>query len=220
MAPDSESASRPPGDITIVIVEDNGPMRDTLLQLIQETPDMKCLGICETAAKALKQIPKLAPDIVIMDIRLPDRSGIECTARLKPLLPDTQIMIYTVNEDNDQIFEALKAGASGYLLKSATPAEIREALIDIKLGGAPMSSEIARKVVQSFRQPEVVKNPDLDHLTRREEEILALLAQGYVAKEIAQKLFLSYATVRTHLHHIYEKLHVSSKTEAVVKYLS
>jgi DNA-binding NarL/FixJ family response regulator len=217
--PETDSP-RTAGNRTIAIVEDNGPMRETLLQLIQDMPEMTCVCVCETAAKALKQIPKVAPDIVIMDIRLPDRSGIECTARLKPLLPDTQIMIYTVNEDNDQIFEALKAGASGYLLKSATPGEIREALVDISLGGAPMSSEIARKVVQSFRQPEVVKNPELAHLSRREEEILALLAQGYVAKEIAQKLFLSYATVRTHLHHIYEKLHVSSKTEAVVKYLS
>jgi Response regulator containing a CheY-like receiver domain and an HTH DNA-binding domain len=219
MAPEAESASKPSGPITIAIVEDNAPMRETLLQLIQDNPEFKCVCVCETAAKALKQIPKLAPDVVIMDIRLPDRSGIECTARLKPQLPETQIMIYTVNEDNDQIFEALKAGASGYLLKSASPAEIRESILDIRLGGAPMSSEIARKVVQSFRQPDVAKNPELDQLTRREEEILALLAQGYVAKEIAQKLFLSYATVRTHLHHIYEKLHVSSKTEAVVKYL-
>ncbi|HLP77620.1 MAG TPA: response regulator transcription factor [Candidatus Paceibacterota bacterium] len=219
MTPESGTPNKLTGVITIAIVEDNAPMRETLMQLIQETPELKCIGVCDTAAKALRQIPKLAPDVVIMDIRLPDRSGIECTARLKPLLPETQIMIYTVNEDNDQIFEALKAGASGYLLKSATPTDIREALVDIRLGGSPMSSEIARKVVQSFRQPEVAKNPDLAHLTRREEEILALLAQGYVAKEIAQKLFLSYATVRTHLHHIYEKLHVSSKTEAVVKYL-
>ena len=220
MASETEAPVKTPGPTTIAIVEDNGPMRETLVQLIQTMPEAKCVGVCDTAAKALRQIPKLAPDVVIMDIRLPDRSGIECTARLKPLLPETQILIYTVNEDNDQIFEALKAGASGYLLKSATPSEIREALIDIKLGGAPMSSEIARKVVQSFRRTEAVKIPGMDQLTRREEEILALLAQGYVAKEIAQKLFLSYATVRTHLHHIYEKLHVSSKTEAVVKYLS
>lgn len=219
MALETEIPKAAAAPITVAIVEDNGPMRETLVQLIQDTPDLKCIGVCDTAAKALKQIPKLVPEVVIMDLRLPDRSGIECTARLKAVLPDTQILIYTVNEDNDQIFEALKAGASGYLLKSAAPAEIREALVDIKHGGAPMSSEIARKVVQSFRQPEVVKNPELDHLTRREEEILALLAQGYVAKEIAQRLFLSYATVRTHLHHIYEKLHVSTKTEAVVKYL-
>jgi DNA-binding NarL/FixJ family response regulator len=220
MASETEAPIKNPGPTTIAIVEDNGPMRETLMQLIQDMPETKCVGVCDTAAKALRQIPKLAPDVVIMDIRLPDRSGIECTARLKPLLPDTQILIYTVHEDNDQIFEALKAGASGYLLKSATPTEIREALIDIKLGGAPMSSEIARKVVQSFRRPDSGKVPGMDELTRREEEILALLAQGYVAKEIAQKLLLSYATVRTHLHHIYEKLHVSSKTEAVVKYLS
>jgi DNA-binding NarL/FixJ family response regulator len=181
---------------------------------------MKCVCVCQTAAEALRQIPKIVPDVVIMDIRLPDRSGIECTARLKRVLPNTQIMMYTVNEDNDQIFEALKAGASGYLLKSATPAEILESLVDIQHGGAPMSSEIARKVVSSFRKIGNSNAQDLEQLTPREEEILALLAQGYVAKEIAQKLCLSYATVRTHLHHIYEKLHVSSKTEAVVKYLS
>jgi DNA-binding NarL/FixJ family response regulator len=218
-------ASYPPtskmlGHMTLAVVEDNAPFRETLLRLIEETPGLNCVCACDTAAQALRQIPKQPPDVVIMDIRLPDRSGIECTARLKALLPRLQIMMFTVHEDSEQIFEALKAGASGYLLKSATAEEILAALADLKHGGAPMSSEIARKVVQSFRAPPSVKSPALDELSAREEEILALLAQGYVTKEIAGKLFISYATVRTHLHHIYEKLHVGSKTEAVVKYLS
>jgi DNA-binding NarL/FixJ family response regulator len=128
-------------------------------------------------------------------------------------------MIFTVHEDDEQIFEALKAGASGYLLKSSTPGEILDALADLRHGGAPMSSQIARKVIQSFRATDSSRSPELAQLTSREQEILSLLAQGYVTKEIAAKLFVSYATVRTHLHHIYEKLHVSSRTEAVLKYL-
>ena len=217
--PDTDSPLDSGALMTIAIVEDNVPMRETLMELIDSTQGMKCVCVCEDAAQALRQLPKAMPEIVIMDIRLPDGSGIECTARLKRLLPQTQIMIYTVHEDNDQIFEALKAGASGYLLKSATPTEIIASLHDIRQGGAPMSSEIARKVVQSFHTPRAAGSPELATLTPREEEILALLAQGYVAKEIARKLFVSYATVRTHLHHIYEKLHVGTKTEAVVKYL-
>jgi DNA-binding NarL/FixJ family response regulator len=203
----------------VAIVEDNAPICETLLDLIEESDDLVSVGVYDTAAKALRAIPQLAPDIVIMDIRLPDRSGIECTARLKRLLPNTHFMIFTVHEDDEQIFEALKAGASGYILKSSTREEILSALKDLKHGGAPMSSQVARKVIQSFRKPESTKSPELSELTPREEEILALLAQGYIPKEIAAKLSVSYATVRTHLNHIYEKLHVRSKTEAVVKYL-
>ena len=128
-------------------------------------------------------------------------------------------MIFTVYEDNDQIFQALKAGASGYLLKRTTPKEILEALTEISHGGAPMSSEVARKVVQSFRQAEPVRSREVEQLSRREEEILGLLTQGYVAKEIGGKLSISYDTVRSHLKHIYEKLHVRSRTEAVIKYM-
>jgi DNA-binding NarL/FixJ family response regulator len=205
--------------IRIAIVEDNARIRGTLTQLLTHARGFNCVCACETAEKALNLIPKHAPDIVIMDIELPDFSGIECTARLKRLLPDTQIMIFTVYEDNDQIFQALEAGASGYLLKRTTPAEILEALTDIKDGGAPMSSEVARKVVQSFRKVEHARNPEIQQLSRREEEILSLLTQGYVTKEIADKLGISYDTVRSHLKHIYEKLHVRSRTEAVLKYI-
>ncbi len=205
--------------LNIAIVEDSVKIRGTLAQLIGEAPGFACVCTCDTGEEALRLVPKHAPDIVIMDIQLPDLSGIECTARLKRMLPKMQVMIFTVYEDNDQIFQALKAGASGYLLKRTTPTEILEALSEIKQGGAPMSSEVARKVVQSFRQQEPAKSPEMEQLSRREEEILALLTQGYVAKEIAGKLSISYDTVRSHLKHIYEKLHVRSRTEAVIKYL-
>src|SRR5581483_8409912 len=205
--------------IRIAIVEDNARIRGTLAQLLASARGFNCVCACDTAQKALHLIPKHTPDIVIMDIELPDFSGIECTARLKRLLQETQIMIFTVYEDNDQIFQALEAGASGYLLKRTTPVEILEALTDIKDGGAPMSSEVARKVVQSFRKTEPARTSEVQQLSRREEEILGLLTQGYVTKEIAEKLSISYDTVRSHLKHIYEKLHVRSRTEAVIKYM-
>lgn len=206
--------------IRVAIVEDNARIRGTLTELISNARGFSCVCACDTAEKALKLIPKNTPDIVIMDIELPDFSGIECTGRLKRLLPDTQILIFTVYEDNDQIFQALEAGASGYLLKRTTPGEILEALTNIKDGGAPMSSEVARKVVQSFRKTEPAKGSEVQQLSRREEEILGLLTQGYVTKEIADKLSISYDTVRSHLKHIYEKLHVRSRTEAVIKYMN
>jgi DNA-binding NarL/FixJ family response regulator len=205
--------------LNIAIVEDSLKIRSTLTQLIGGAPGFACVCACDSGEEALKQVPKHTPDIVIMDIQLPDLSGIECTARLKRMLPETQVMIFTVYEDNDQIFQALKAGASGYLLKRTTPTEILEALTEIKGGGAPMSSEVARKVVQSFRQNAPTRSPEVEQLSRREEEILGLLTQGYVAKEIAGKLSISYDTVRSHLKHIYEKLHVRSRTEAVIKYM-
>jgi len=205
--------------LNVAIVEDSLKIRGTLAQLIAGAPGFDCVCTCDSGEEALRLVPKYTPDIVIMDIQLPDLSGIECTARLKRLLPKTQVMIFTVYEDNDQIFQALKAGASGYLLKRTTPAEILEALTEIRQGGAPMSSEVARKVVQSFRQDEPARSPEVEQLSRREEEILGLLTQGYVAKEIAGKLSISYDTVRSHLKHIYEKLHVRSRTEAVIKYM-
>lgn len=166
----------------------------------------------------MRVIPKLLPDVVLMDIHLPNMSGVECTARLRQLAPSLQILMLTVYEDSETIFKALKAGASGYLLKRTAPAQILEAIADVHRGGAPMTSEIARKVVQSFRAPEP-SPPGTEPLTRREEEILELLARGYASKEIAEALSISFDTVRTHLRHIYEKLHVRSRTEAVIKYL-
>lgn len=203
--------------ITIAIVEDNAAVSTSLEQAIAETAGYTCVCSCRDGEHALRTIPRHKPDVVIMDIELPGISGIECTARLKRLLPEVQILILTVYADNRQIFKALEAGASGYLLKRSTPEEIARAIGDVKEGGAPMSAEIARKVVQSFRKP-VPAQPALQALTPREAEILGFLAQAYTSKEIASKLGISYDTVCSHLGHIYEKLHVRSRTEAVVKY--
>jgi DNA-binding NarL/FixJ family response regulator len=203
---------------TIAIVEDSAPVSASLEKVIADSGEYNCLCVCANAEQALRLIPQTEPDVVLMDIELPDISGIECTSRLKRLLPDTQILILTVYKNSDLIFKALEAGASGYLLKRSTPDEIIHAIREVKEGGAPMSSEIARKVVQYFRKPPG-STPEIESLTRREEEILSFLAQGYTSKEIGDKLSISYDTVCSHLRHIYEKLYVRSRTEAVIKYL-
>lgn len=204
--------------ITVAIVEDDAVVRNSLARLIGESPGIRCLLACATGEEALKRLGDLKPQVVLMDVNLPHMSGIECTRKLKELLPDTQVLMLTVYDDSDHIFRALKAGASGYLLKRAETEEVLAAIQDILEGGAPMSSQIARKVVQSFRAPEPHADPAA-RLTEREEEILAYLSKGYANKEIGDKLSVSVATVRTHLRHIYEKLHVRSRTEAVVKFL-
>lgn len=202
---------------TIAIVEDNSGVRRTLEQLFASREEFACVCTCANGQQALRLIPKHRPDIVIMDIELPDVSGIECTAKLKRQLPDTQILILTVYQDNEQIFQALEAGASGYLLKRSTPEEILRALADLRGGGAPMSAEIARRVVQHFHKA-AQPSPAIESLTKREAEILGLLAQGFASKEIADRLGISYETVCGHLGNIYQKLHVHSRTEAVIKY--
>jgi DNA-binding NarL/FixJ family response regulator len=166
----------------------------------------------------MAEIPRLRPDVVLMDIHLPGESGIACTARLKARMPELQVMILTVYKDIELIFQALKAGASGYLLKRAPAEEVLRAIVDVHSGGAPMTSEIARLVVQSFR-PTPTTGIESQGLSPRELEILALLCDGLTNKEIAVKLGISAETVRTHLGHIYEKLHVQGRTEAVTKYL-
>lgn len=202
---------------SVAIVEDNNDFRASLERYLNEAPGHKCVCVCSVAEEALQKIPKVLPDVVLMDIHLPNMSGVECTRRLKELCPSVQILILTVYEDNDRIFGALKAGASGYLLKRADPADILRAIQEVKQGGAPMSSQIARQVVQSFRaEPAAAR---VEKLSEREEEILQHLSKGYSTKEIADKLSLSVNTVRTHLQHIYDKLHVRSRTEAVVKFL-
>jgi DNA-binding NarL/FixJ family response regulator len=204
--------------ITVAIVEDNRDFRATLAHCLDETPGYRCVCTCGTSEEALQKIPKLLPDVVLMDIHLPNMSGLECTRRLKEICPSVQILMLTVYEDNERIFGALQAGAGGYLLKRADPADILLAIHDVKQGGAPMTSQIARRVVQSFRKvtPESSK---VENLSQREEEILQHLSKGYSSKEIADRLSVSVNTVRTHLQHIYEKLHVRSRTEAVVKFL-
>jgi DNA-binding NarL/FixJ family response regulator len=204
--------------ISVALVEDNETVRQTLCELIEATPGFRCVCTCATGKEALVEIPKVKPDVVLMDIHLPGESGIVCTARLKERLPDLQVIILTVYKDIELIFQALKAGASGYLLKRAPTEDILRALKEVRSGGAPMTGEIARLIVQSFQTPSNSSN-DMQGLTRRELEILELLAEGISNKEIATRLGISFETVRTHLGHIYEKLHVQGRTEAVTKYL-
>jgi DNA-binding NarL/FixJ family response regulator len=175
--------------------------------------------VCTTAEQALKEIPKRQVDIVLMDIQLPDISGIECTARLKQLLPTVQIIMVTVYEDTERIFKALRAGACGYLLKRCTPEELVSAIREVRQGGAPMSREIARKVIVSFQEP-VTTAAEVEGLSPREREILELLAAGFPNKQIASRVGLTDGTVRWHLRHVYHKLHVRSRTEAALKFLS
>ena len=205
--------------ITVAIVEDDADICEDLVQIIEAAPDFACLCACRNAATALRKIPKNPPDIIIMDIQLPDASGIECTAKLKRLLPDAEIMMYTVSDDTEQILKALKAGATGYLLKGTPPAELINALREIKNEGVPMSSEIARKVVCSFHRS-ASGNDRPQVLTDREEDVLKLLAEGFLSKEIAARLSINVQTVNYHLKQIYQKYHVRSRTEATIKYLT
>jgi len=209
--------SIPRDPIRVGIVEDHDELRLSWVRILNRSDSCCCVAACATGEEAIKTLPAAQPEVVLMDIRLPGMSGIECTARLKQSMPKVEILILTVYDDEDSIFEALKAGASGYLLKRAGPAEILRAIEEVHAGGAPMTSEIARKVVRSFRQSGLVSEEA--KLTPREEEILSLLAQGFMAKEIAARLQISYFTVQTHLKKIYEKLHVHSRTEAVIRYL-
>lgn len=204
--------------ITVAIVEDNDTVRNTLREMIDATPRLRCNGAYSTAKEALAGIPKTPPEVVLMDIHLPGESGIACTARLKARLPNLQVIILTVYKDIELIFQALKAGASGYLLKRAPTEEVLRAIIDVHSGGAPMTSEIARMIVQSFQSPSGGGLQE-QGLTPREREILALLSDGITNKLIAVRLGISSETVRTHLDHIYQKLHVQGRTEAVSKYL-
>ncbi|HVU27455.1 MAG TPA: response regulator transcription factor [Verrucomicrobiae bacterium] len=205
--------------ITVAIVEDNETVRQTLHELIDATPRLRCVGTYATAKEAMVEIPKSRPEVVLMDIHLPGESGIACTARLKARLPDLQVIILTVYKDIELIFQALKAGASGYLLKRAQTEEVLRAITEVRSGGAPMTSEIARLVVQSFQSSPSANEIQDQGLSPRELEILALLSEGITNKEIAVRLGISSETVRTHLGHIYEKLHVQGRTEAVTKYL-
>ncbi|HEX2851891.1 MAG TPA: response regulator transcription factor [Opitutaceae bacterium] len=203
--------------ITIAIVEDNAGIGEELAQIIAEAPDCSCVVICRNLQTALKKIPPLQPDVVIMDINLPDGSGIEGTDRLKRLLPATQFLMFTIYEDNEQIIKSLEAGASGYLLKRTAPEDLVRAIREIKTGGVPMTPEVARKVIQTFQRPPRANSAE--SLTSREEEILQLLSRGMLSKEIARELSISIETVNSHLKHIYGKLHVRTRTEAVIKFL-
>jgi DNA-binding NarL/FixJ family response regulator len=203
----------------VAIVEDNAGLGAGLRRLVDGMPEYKCSGVWNDGPSALAGITACKPDIVLMDIHLPPgMDGIELTARLKRVMPELMVIMVTIYRDNDKIFDALKAGASGYLLKRSSPEDLRRAILDVKSGGAPMSAEIARRVVEAFHKPAVTTaDPELG-LSKRETEILQLLSKGMANKEIADQLVLSVETVRVHLKRIYDKLHVHSRTEAAMKY--
>ncbi len=200
---------------TIAIVDDDRNVRETVQKWIDASPEYRCICTCATGKEAMASIPALRPDVVLMDIRLPGESGITCTARLKQRIPALQVIMMTVYNDHDLIFGALKAGASGYLLKRATREELLRAITEVLAGGAPMTGEIARRVVQTFQVP--LQSPEKNvNLSAREEEVLAELCRGFGNKEIAAHLGISYDTVCVHLRHIYEKLHVRGRSEAII----
>ena len=203
----------------VAVVEDNPTLRQYLSELISNTPGYRCVCACESAEEALKKIPAQRPHVVLMDIHLPGESGIACTARLREKLPEVQVIMLTVYKDIQMIFQALKAGACGYVLKRADEKEILAAIAEVRAGGAPMTSQVARMVVRSFME-EPSHQSETEQLSSREMDILALVAQGRANKEIGQQLHISSGTVRIHLSNIYEKLHVRCRTEAAAKYFS
>lgn len=205
--------------VRLALVEDVVEMRESWRSLMDGLPGFRCVCTCASGREALKMLPVALPDVIVMDIQMPGMSGIECTLRLKQLLPNTPILILTVSADTPTVFRALEAGADGYLLKRSRPEQFQTAIQDVLAGGAPMTSEIARRVVASFRK-RAAERDQTAQLTPREEEVLALLSKGFANKEIAEKMSVSYETVRDHLRHIYEKLHVHSRTEAVARYLA
>jgi DNA-binding NarL/FixJ family response regulator len=201
----------------IAIVEDNQLTREGLQKIINLSPNYRCICACPTAEEALSTLPKFRPDIVLMDIQLPKMSGIECVALLRERLPAAEFIMVTVYEDPDRVFSALRAGASGYLLKRTAAEQVLSALDDVKRGGSPMSGEIARKVVTYFRNQEA-KDPACETLSVREREVLDLVVRGFSNKEIAGKLNVSLDAIRWHLKKIYQKLHVHSRTDAALKF--
>jgi len=186
--------------------------------LIDSSPGFRCVSQHATAENALLEIPRIGPDVTLMDINLPGLNGVECVRRLKPLSVNTQVIMLTVYQNTENIFNALAAGATGYMLKQTPPNELLAAIRNVHEGGSPMNSHIARKIVQSFQHP-VPVSPEHQDLSPREAQVLDLLSKGYLYKEIADSMKLTYATVHTHIRHIYEKLHVRSRTEAVAKHL-
>ncbi len=205
--------------ISVSIVEDDARVRASLAKLIDSTPGFRCVSNHSSAEDALREIPKFKPNVVLMDINLPGANGVECVRQLKPQMSATQVIMLTVYQNTEHIFNALAAGATGYMLKQTPPAELLAAIKDVNAGGSPMSGHIARKIVQSFQQT-APSSPEAQSLSPREAEVLNLLAKGFLYKEIAESMKVTYATVHTHIRHIYEKLHVRSRTEAVAKHLN
>lgn len=214
----ARASEQPTARIRVSIVEDNARLRSSLSKLIELTDGFECVSQHATGEAALAELPRHKPHVVLMDINLPGINGVECVRQLKPQLPGTQVMMLTVYENTDLIFQALTAGATGYLLKQTPPAELLEAVREVQSGGSPMTSHIARKVVASFQQAGQSAK-EFENLTPREKEVLDHLAKGFLYKEIAEAMTISYDTVHTHIRKIYEKLHVRSRTEAVAKHL-
>ena len=204
--------------ITVSIVEDNEQLRTTLARVLNRAEGFRCLSHYANAEDALKEMPTVKPEVVLMDINLPGINGVECVRQLKQSLPALQVIMLTVYEDTENIFSALAAGATGYLLKRTKSAELLEAIREVHRGGSPMTTHIARKVTQSFQKagssPQATEN-----LLQREQEVLDCLSHGFLYKEIAEKLGISYETVHTYIRRIYEKLQVRTRTEAVAKFL-
>ncbi len=205
--------------ITVSLVEDNDQLRATLARVISRAEGFQCLSHYPTAEAALEALPRERPGVVLMDINLPGMNGVECVRKLKSLLPEAQVIMLTAYEDTENIFNSLAAGASGYLLKRTSSAELIEAIRDVSKGGSPMTAHIARKVVQSFQRAAPSSAQPTEDLSPREKEVLDCLAQGFLYKEIADKLGISYETVHTYIRRIYEKLQVRTRTEAVAKFL-
>jgi DNA-binding NarL/FixJ family response regulator len=218
MTNESSGRKRNPMNIRVSIVEDNQRVRTSLARLIDLSEGFKCVSEHSTGEEALAALPAAKPEVVLMDINLPGMNGVDCVRQIKPLLPDTQVVMLTVYENTDLIFQALSAGATGYLLKQTPPAELLAAVREVRGGGSPMTGHIARKVVASFQQSGESAR-EFENLTPREREVLDHLAKGFLYKEIAEAMSISYDTVHTHIRKIYEKLHVRSRTEAVAKHL-
>ena len=204
--------------ISVSIVEDNDQLRGTLARVISRAEGFKCVSHFPNAEAALAALPKDNPEVVLMDINLPGMNGVECVRQLKQVAPKIQAVMLTVYEDTDNIFAALAAGASGYLLKRTRSAELLEAIREVHQGGSPMTTHIARKVTQSFQKAGPSPQPT-ENLSQREQEVLDCLSHGFLYKEIADKLGISYETVHTYIRRIYEKLQVRTRTEAVAKFL-
>jgi DNA-binding NarL/FixJ family response regulator len=205
--------------ISVSIVEDSEQLRGTLARVIDRAEGFRCLSHFGAAEDALKALPQNPPEVLLMDINLPGMNGVECVRQLKALLPKIQVIMLTVYEDTENIFNALAAGAAGYLLKRTSRAELLAAIKEVHSGGSPMTAHIARKVVQSFQQSASPAAPPVEGLSPREQEVLDCLSKGFLYKEIADKLGISYETVHTYIRRIYEKLQVRTRTEAVAKFL-
>jgi DNA-binding NarL/FixJ family response regulator len=205
--------------IKVALVEDQTKARESWTRLINSFPDFTCVCSCLSGEEAIGTIPRKLPDVVLMDIFLPRMSGIECTARLKVLLPDVQIVMLTAMDNQELLFMALEAGADGYLLKRTKPSDLRNSLLAVLNGGVPMTSQIARRLIESFRKTAKTAG-ESKGLSAREEQILQLVSKGHSNKLIADKLEMNYETVCTHLKRVFKKLHVNSRTEAAIRYIN